>query len=217
MEERILSNKKIRDIYDRRAAGYDWSLWLFRLLGFRIRTYRKIAVERLHLTPGDTVVDLGCGTGLNFGLLEEQIGPEGTIVGVDLSESMLRKARWRIDKSKWENITLVCADMSGYSMPPETDAVLSTLALTMAPDYDEIIERAANTLDSGKRLSIFELKKPELWPAWLVHAMIVLLKTYGTRPAHAERTPWFSVQKHFSKFQMDEYYFGAAYVATGTM
>jgi demethylmenaquinone methyltransferase/2-methoxy-6-polyprenyl-1,4-benzoquinol methylase len=50
---------------------------------------RKRAVRALNLQRGDTVVDIGCGTGLNFPLLQGAIGPEGTIVGVDLTDAML--------------------------------------------------------------------------------------------------------------------------------
>jgi len=48
--------------------------------------YRVKAVQALELQNGDAVVDIGCGTGLNFSLLEEAIGPEGTLIGVDLAE-----------------------------------------------------------------------------------------------------------------------------------
>ena len=48
---------------------------------------------RTGLKDGDTVVDIGCGTGLNFPLLHRVVGPNGTIIGVDLSETMLAQAR----------------------------------------------------------------------------------------------------------------------------
>ena len=45
--------------------------------------YRRLAVEMLELQPGQTVVDLGCGSGLNFELVRERIGAEGSLIGVD--------------------------------------------------------------------------------------------------------------------------------------
>jgi ubiquinone/menaquinone biosynthesis C-methylase UbiE len=68
-------------IYRKRAKRYDWTNLLLYLIGFRHWAYRKHAVEALGLQKGDTVVDLGCGTGLNFSLLQEQIGPQGKIIG----------------------------------------------------------------------------------------------------------------------------------------
>ena len=58
-------------IYRKRAKNYDLYARLFPLLGFRQQVYRTKAVQALNLRPGDTVVDIGCGTGLNFPLLEQ--------------------------------------------------------------------------------------------------------------------------------------------------
>lgn len=56
-------------------------MWLYRLAGMRIETYHRRAVEGLCLKLGDTVVDLGCGTGLNFRYLQTAVGADGRIVG----------------------------------------------------------------------------------------------------------------------------------------
>jgi ubiquinone/menaquinone biosynthesis C-methylase UbiE len=67
----------IVDIYRKRAKGYDTS-------GIQsLEKWRHEAVRRLNLGPGDLVVDVGCGTGLNFAALQEAIGPDGKIVGID--------------------------------------------------------------------------------------------------------------------------------------
>jgi ubiquinone/menaquinone biosynthesis C-methylase UbiE len=87
---------KTISIYRKRAKRYDWTTLLLYLIGFRHWTYRKCAVEALCLQKGNTVVDLGCGTGLNFTLLQEQIGPEGKIIGVDLTDAMLAEAHQRV-------------------------------------------------------------------------------------------------------------------------
>lgn len=216
MGKQILSLDEIKEIYNKElATNYDFSLLLFRLLGFRVKSYRKIAIDSLNLRIGDTVVDLGCGTGLNFALIKEKIGREGTIIGVDLSESMLNQAKNRVKKAGWQNINLIQDDISDYRFPAETDAILSTLAISMSKDYDKIIRRASEMLDEGKRMAVFELKRPERWPDWLVQAMIKLLSVYGTRPAHAKRKPWVSIQNHFPQSKFREFYFGAVYIAQG--
>lgn len=216
MNQRILPLDQIKQIYNDLAAHYDRSLWLFSLLGFRIKTYRREAIEQLNLQPGDTVVDLGCGTGLNFGLLQEKVGPEGKIIGVDLSDSMLAQARKRVEKAGWNNVVLKQADFESFSPPAGTDGILSTMALTMSADYDEVIRRLANELEPGKRMAIFELKKPGRWPDWLVQMMVFLLRSYGTRPGHTRRTPWRSIQAYFMDTVYCEFYAGAVYVAAGT-
>ncbi|HBQ58756.1 MAG TPA: hypothetical protein DD671_03805, partial [Balneolaceae bacterium] len=190
MDQEILSKKQIKEIYSDWADRYDLSLWLFNLIGFQYQFYRREAIKGLSLKLGDTVIDLGCGTGLNFSILQRMVGYKGTIIGVDLSESMLDKAQTRVRRHGWKNVQLVESDMADFAIPEHTDAVLSTAALTMSPEYDQIIQYVANTLQAGKRMSIFEFKKPEKWPEWLVDVTLSLLKTYGVRKAHAKRTPW---------------------------
>src|SRR5215831_17435342 len=63
--------------YRERARHYDITANLYYLLGFRVQASRRRAVRALALRPGDTVVEIGCGTGLNFSLVEQVIGPEG--------------------------------------------------------------------------------------------------------------------------------------------
>jgi demethylmenaquinone methyltransferase/2-methoxy-6-polyprenyl-1,4-benzoquinol methylase len=205
MGKRILNVDQIKSIYKNQAANYDASLWFFYLMGFRIKAYRKAAVDGLNLKAGNTVIDLGCGTGLNFKLLQKKVGPTGKIIGVDLSEGMLGQAKDRIRRSGWQNVRLVQADMYEYNIPEGTDGVLSTLALTMSPNYDQIIKKAAASLSTGARISIFELKKPEKWPDGMVQLMVNLLKRYGTRLEHTQRTPWLSIDEHLSEFTIKEY------------
>jgi len=93
---------------------------------------RKRAIHSLALNQGDTVVDLGCGTGLNFCLLQEQVGPRGRIIGVDLTDAMLDQANTRIAAQDWSNVELVKSDVAGYVFPASVNGILSTFALTLA-------------------------------------------------------------------------------------
>lgn len=204
-------------MYDGLASSYDWSLFLFKIIGFRVQAYRRKAIQNLHVDTGDTVVDLGCGTGLNFGFLQEKVGLEGKIIGVDLSTKMLEQAESRANKNGWDNVELVQSDMAEFQLPNQTDGVLSTLAITMSPDYNDIIQYMSTSLKSGKRMSIFELQNPQNWPRWLVKTMVLLLKSYGTRYEHTQRKPCKSIQKYFRKSESRNYYFGSVCVATGTI
>lgn len=62
----VLNKQETRNLYRKRAQHYDLAMWLYRLAGVRIDRYRRLTVQGLSLQRGDTVVDLGCGTGLNF-------------------------------------------------------------------------------------------------------------------------------------------------------
>ena len=84
---------RLISVYRKRAKRYDRSSLLLYIAGFRHWAYRKRAIRSLALGDGDTVVDVGCGTGLNFSLLQEQVGLRGRIIGVDLTDAMLDEAR----------------------------------------------------------------------------------------------------------------------------
>jgi len=93
---------RLISLYRKRAKRYDQSALLLYLAGFRHWAYRKRAIQSLALNDGDTVVDLGCGTGLNFSLLQEQVGPRGKIIGVDLTDAMLTEANARVAAHGWQ-------------------------------------------------------------------------------------------------------------------
>lgn len=101
-----LSKRETRDLYRKRAKRYDLSVQIYPFLGFRIDHYRRETVSELRLRPGDTIIELGCGTGLNFPYLERAVGSEGKIIGVDLTDSMLAVAKDRVESEGWGNVTL---------------------------------------------------------------------------------------------------------------
>ena len=90
-----LDRTEIAALYQRRARRYNFTANLYYLMGFREWAYRKRAVRSLRLAPGDTVVEIGCGTGLNFPSLERAVGTEGRIIGVDLTDTMLEQGHRR--------------------------------------------------------------------------------------------------------------------------
>lgn len=87
-----LDKNSLAELYAKRASGYDFTANAYYLLGFREFAYRKEAIRSLNLKRGDTVVEIGCGTGLNFSGLVDGIGPEGKLIGVDLTPEMLEQA-----------------------------------------------------------------------------------------------------------------------------
>src|ERR1700712_1415570 len=77
------------ETYRKKAKHYDITSRFYPAPGYPQRAQRLGAVEALGLRPGDRVIDIACGTGLNFPLIEAAIGPDGRIVGVDLTDAML--------------------------------------------------------------------------------------------------------------------------------
>lgn len=209
------STSEIQARYQRLAGAYDRSIILLRLCGFRERRYRRLAVAAVALQPGDTVIDLGCGTGRNLALLRAAVGAHGRVIGVDLTEAMVEQARQRVHAAGWQNVKLVVADAASYAFPNGVNAVLSTFAVTLAPTYDDILRRAAAALAPGGRLAVLDLKLPERWPTWLVRFAAWLNRPYGVTLELGERHPWESVRRYTEERAFREFYFGALYLSVG--
>lgn len=211
----MLNTEETRELYRRRARRYDAALWIYRLCGFRVDHYRRRTVEALALGPGATVVDLGCGTGLNFEHLQRVVGPEGTVVGVDLTDAMLAQAKQRVGAAGWRNVELVQADLSTYEIPRGVDGILSTLALTLVPEYDAVVEQASHALASHGRLALFDMKRPDVWPEGLVRLVAWLNSPFGVSLDLADRHPWESVRRYLAEVAYQEFYLGAVYLSVG--
>lgn len=180
--------QEIIDAYRQRAPRYDLAVRLFDIFawfGFNISGWRKQAISELGLKAGDTVVDIGCGTGLNFPLLYRAVGPQGTIIGVDLSDAMLAQARQTAEASQWANVQLVCADASQFKFPPRVDSVLSTYALTLVPGPGRVVSNAIEALTPGGRLVVLDMAWPRYCPLWWRH----VLPKPGSRLAPAAPLP----------------------------
>lgn len=210
-----LREEELRRVYRRRAPRYDLTSHLYWLIGYRLDRYRLEGIEALRLSPGDTVVELGCGTGHNLPHLVEAVGAKGRVVGVDLTDAMLAQARRRVKRAGWLNVELVLSDAAAFALPLRTDGVLSTYALTLVPGFDEVIRRAAGALAPGKRMVVVDFKAPEGWPPWALRAIVPLLRPFGVTLELRHRHPWESMRRHFRLVEVREHYLGTTYVAVG--
>src|SRR5260221_10226835 len=117
---------RLIETYRKKAKHYDITSWLYPAPGYPHRAQRRRAVQALGLRAGDSVIDMACGTGLNFPLIEEVIGPKGRIVGVDLTDAMLAQAQDRVKANGWSNVSLMQSEAADFEFPAEVDAILST-------------------------------------------------------------------------------------------
>lgn len=215
VEAMALSKPEINALYRKRARNYDLSANLYYLLGFRETHYRKRAVACLGLSPGDTVVEIGCGTGLNFGHLQDALGGQGKIIGVDLTDAMLEQAENRIRRNGWTNVELVHADAATFDFPDTVQGIISSFAITLVPEYDTIIRRASEALGPKGRMVILDLKLPEDWPRWLVKLGVMITRPFGVTLDLSSRQPWRAMETHFSSVTVRGLFGGFAFIAVG--
>ncbi|AFZ38215.1 Methyltransferase type 11 (plasmid) [Stanieria cyanosphaera PCC 7437] len=212
-------SQRIANIYQKIAKNYDF-LGEY-LLGtifspFGYGNYRQKAIASLDLQPGDTVIDLCCGTGLNFPLLEKVIGSEGKIIGVDLTEGMLAQAKQRVEKNGWANVELVQSDVTFYQFPTGVDGIISTWGITLVPECDRAIQNGSQALSPGKRWVILDFKIPDNWLAMFAPLLSFLfIRPFGGNLQMANRHPWEALDKYLQNISFTELLLGFAYIAVG--
>ena len=208
------------EVYRKKAKRYDITSRLYPAPGYPQRGQRRQAVQELRLGRGDTVVDMACGTGLNFSLLEEAVGPEGRIVGVDLTDAMLDQARGRIETNGWSNVSLVHADATEFDFPAGIDAILSTYALTQVPECREVIAHGAAALSGGGRWAVLDLKVPDSTPRWLAQVGTATVRPFASIDEWIARRPWNAIRTAMQETLVDvswtELFFGTAFLAAGS-
>ncbi|MDN5782713.1 MAG: methyltransferase domain-containing protein, partial [Luteimonas sp.] len=177
------------------------------------RRLQRRAVTLLDLHPGDTVVDLGCGTGVNLQVLAEAVGEQGRVVGVDLSSEMLARARRRADRHRLPQVTLQRADIRDFRLPSGTTAVLATASMEMVPEHDAVVSDLAEQLAPTRgRLAVGGVRRPPAWPAWAVTIGRTATAVFGVTRAYENIQPWRSVRRHMDEIAFETAAGGALYL-----
>ncbi|MEN8135455.1 MAG: methyltransferase domain-containing protein [Thermodesulfobacteriota bacterium] len=210
-----LSKREVRSLYQSGAKFYDLTTILYRLIGLRMKAYRALAIEKLSLHRGDCVIELGCGTGLNFPALIDKIGVEGKLIGVDLTPGMLDIARLRVDHFGWKNVELVQSDIVVYEIPKGVNGVLATGLFGYIGEYDRVIKAVLQALVPGGYLVILDGKQPAKLPAWLFRIVLRLGRPFGFTPEYFKVKPWESVERYFQETKFEERYGGLIYISSG--
>jgi ubiquinone/menaquinone biosynthesis C-methylase UbiE len=208
------------ETYRKKAKHYDVTSRLYPAPGYPQRAQRLRAVRALGLRPGASVVDVACGTGLNFDLIEEAIGPGGRLIGVDLTDAMLARAQDRIATNGWSNISLVQADAADFDFPAGVDAILSTYALSQVPECAAVIAHGAAALSGGGRWVVLDLKVPDNTPGRLAQLGTAVVRPFASIDQWIMRRPWEAIraamQNELADVSWTELFFGTAFLGAGS-
>ncbi len=139
----------VQKFYRYHAYVYDGTRWM-------ILHGRRRAVAQLRVGPDSRVLEVGCGTGLNFSYIQEPLQGSGQITGLDFSADMLRVAERRVASQGWDNVELVEGDATTMQLGRKFDGILFAYSLTMIPGWPEALRRAREHLAPGGRLVVLD-------------------------------------------------------------
>lgn len=195
-------------LYRRRAGVYDLELALFEPI-------RRQAIERLALRRGETVLDVGCGTGLSLALLREGVGATGRIIGIEQSPEMIAQARERVAQQRWRNVTLLCAPVECAAIPAPAHAALFHFTHDILRRREALAQVVAH-LAPGARVVASGLKWTRGWAA-PANLLVWPAALHSVTSLEGLHRPWSRLAAFAGPLDVQTALFGTVYIASGQL
>jgi len=182
------TKKEARQAYNSISRYYGYAA------GALGRKYSEMALQRLSIAEGETVLEIGFGTGYCLKLMAELVGRRGKICGIDMSSGMIEKTKTRLEKAGLAGrVELCCADATCLPFDDNVfDAVLMSFVLEVmdTPEIPRVLEETMRVLKPGGRLGIASMSKENGESIFLrgyewIHNRWG--KYVGSRPIYAEQ------------------------------
>ena len=135
------------------------------------------------LNPGETVLDLGSGGGIDVLLSARRVGPSGKVYGLDMTDEMLALARENQKKAGVDNVEFLKGEIEEIPLPDNSvDVIISNCVINLSADKDRVLREAFRVLKPGGRLAVSDVvirgempaeirKSVELWIGCIAGAL----------------------------------------------
>src|SRR6195952_451875 len=133
-----------------------------------------------HLKPGEVVVDLGSGGGLDVFLAAKMVGPHGRAIGIDMTTAMIERARANAEAGGYTNVEFYQSTIDSIPLPDASvDCVISNCVVNLAPDKPAVFREIARVLKPGGRVALRDIALKHELPEDIAKSMAAYVGCIG--------------------------------------
>jgi ubiquinone/menaquinone biosynthesis C-methylase UbiE len=182
------------------------------LFGFTFPVRRR-AIKRLEIEAGQRILEVGCGTAVNFTYLVEAVGSSGEIVGVDISPDMVAQAKARVKKEQWANVQIIESSAEEMSLSGLFDGILM-FAMHDVLTSPQALDRTLSYLRPGGRIVVVGPKLVSTGMGKLLNPLVSMAYSRFSVAQQDKDRPWRLLEERI-KLHLEEHALGMLFIVWG--